>query len=420
MIKLTVSNFSCIETADFEIGGVTLLIGPQASGKSVLCKLVYFCLNSFFVEPWDATNRASYDAFTKTTRKRFYEWFPLSAWGQRQFSIELTIGTFRLKIARTIYNNSPTDNIRITTSPAVRAYFSELERLAEKIERTSKQSDELPFDQAWKFYTNARGTLRKHLADDYVQSQLFIPAGRSFFTSVGKAFAAFEQGGLLDPLILRFGRSYAQLRDTSHMVWRSARRSEDIHQALNQIFGGEIIEEDGRELVLTEDGRKIPFAALSSGQQELLPLVTVLPEMSEQTEERSLLVYIEEPEAHLFPKSQSRLIEVLAAITFRPKASIRMVLTTHSPYVPAKFNNLIKAGQLYKRYRKKEKKQKIRRIVPLDSQIPANSVHAYAIKDGQLVNIVDNDGLIDAEYLDDVSGDIAKEFSNLLSVEYEQ
>jgi predicted ATP-dependent endonuclease of OLD family len=42
MRKLTVKNFSVIKEAELEFGKITVLIGPQASGKSLLCKLAYF------------------------------------------------------------------------------------------------------------------------------------------------------------------------------------------------------------------------------------------------------------------------------------------------------------------------------------------------------------------------------------------
>ena len=41
MRKLTVKNFSVIKDAELEFGKITVLIGPQSSGKSLLCKLAY-------------------------------------------------------------------------------------------------------------------------------------------------------------------------------------------------------------------------------------------------------------------------------------------------------------------------------------------------------------------------------------------
>lgn len=417
-MKISVRNFSCIDTADLEFGKITLLIGPQASGKSVLSKLAYFCLDSFTMDPSRTQGNWSFDAYKETTRKRFYDWFPLSAWGDNQFVIEFSIGNFQLKLSRTIYKNKATDNFRIITSDQVRTHFDELDRFARALDEKAKESEEIRFERVWQMYEASSKSLEKHLGQDDISRQLFVPAGRSFFTSVGKAVTAFEQGRVLDPLILRFGRLYAEMREPGAFFGESKYR-EEVTENFSKIFGGRIIDEGGEELVLTDDGRKIPFAALSSGQQELLPLITVLPFMSTSDARNKMLVYIEEPEAHLFPKSQSQLVEMLTSMTNRRRAPLHMLLTTHSPYVPAKFNNLIKAGQLTRRLRSKVKKDKLDKIVPIQNRIQDKTLRAYGIVNGSLKDLMDENGLIDADYLDSVSGDISEEFSELLSVEYD-
>ena len=64
MLRLQVENFSCIGKADLEIGQITILIGPQASGKSVLSKLAYF-----FVELVS-------DQYTEILEQRSFETTP--------------------------------------------------------------------------------------------------------------------------------------------------------------------------------------------------------------------------------------------------------------------------------------------------------------------------------------------------------
>ena len=179
------------------------------------------------------------------------------------------------------------------------------------------------------------------------------------------------------------------------------------------------IERD-KEYVETKDGRKIPFSALSSGQQELLPLLLMLGVIDARRRSKtSQLIYIEEPEAHLFPTAQSVLIQSLASIaSARPKGTIYLIITTHSPYVLAKLNNLIKAGSLAEKSKNETTKKRIANVIPKSTWLSAGKVMAYAIINGKLVSILDNDGLVDAEYLDDVSGAIANEFSSLLEIEY--
>ncbi len=40
--KLTIRNFAGLSQVDIDLGPITLLIGPQAAGKSVIAKLAYY------------------------------------------------------------------------------------------------------------------------------------------------------------------------------------------------------------------------------------------------------------------------------------------------------------------------------------------------------------------------------------------
>ena len=50
-------------------------------------------------------------------------------------------------------------------------------------------------------------------------------------------------------------------------------------------------------------------------------------------------------------------------------------------------------------------------------RIQPGTLNAYAIIDGDLKHIVDEDGLIDGEYLDGISNKIGSEFSKLIDLE---
>ena len=113
--------------------------------------------------------------------------------------------------------------------------------------------------------------------------------------------AVFEYGGILDPLTLRFGRYFANIRDSRRRRFiiqgRNKTAQEFRNQTMKDLFGGSIRFDRDQEYLESEDGRKIPFATLSSGQQELLPLWMALESVQEGPQKT--MVYIEEPEAHL-------------------------------------------------------------------------------------------------------------------------
>lgn len=81
-----------------------------------------------------------------------------------------------------------------------------------------------------------------------------------------------------------------------------------------------------------------------------------------------------------------------------------------------KLNVFLKAGQLSKR---KKRNQDINEIVPRECWISHDQISAFAIQDGTIRNIIDEDDLIDATYMDEISEDISNEFSKLLEIESE-
>lgn len=418
MRTLTIKKFSCITSASIAVGPLTLIIGPQASGKSIISKLIYFCTNVLR----DTAHSIAYDMmpladFKKNLIHSFSEFFPPSAWGNERFEISFDTSAFSM----TIFRVAKTGKIRINFNEEYETLYSEALQEYLKFERTDTEQDAFDFnpqiDAANAVYSQTNKRLK--LKDRIVQ--IFIPAGRSFFTSIDKALVAFESSGILDPVTRDFGRRYTSLRE------RIFNRSNEnpnvlVRRLYSEILGGTIRNSNGSFYIESNDGRIVPFSALSSGQQELLPLAAFLSALLPNTTnalrpaplslERS--IYIEEPEAHLFPQAQSGIVELLASLVNK-KRTARLLITTHSPYVLAKFNNLIKAGQLN---RTKKDQKVLEGIIPSTYWIPPSAVSAYAIIDGHAKNIIDEDGLIFAEYLDDVSLDISKEFSNLLEYEF--
>jgi hypothetical protein len=157
---------------------------------------------------------------------------------------------------------------------------------------------------------------------------------------------------------------------------------------------------------------------MSSGQQELMPLVMALKSWSPFSRRRTgSILYIEEPEAHLFPSGQSKFVELIALLMGESATRRNAVfITTHSPYVLAKLNNLIKAGQLASSTPTAAKD--IEKIIPKHAWMMPGDVRCYGMDNGTLHDITDESGLIDAEYLDGVSGTISEEFNKLLAAEF--
>lgn len=417
---LTVKNFSCIEDATIELSKMTVLIGPQASGKSVLSKLIYFFVDLLEYQFSIIDDSRSLDEFSERVKQRFVEWFPISAWGKAKFSLQYKSGKYEVRISRNAYNKEINDNIRLYFSAFFKTQYQALLNSGKKTPGSSaKERLEHEFERRYQLRRISAKFLRENLGDDYYSSQLFIPAGRSFFTSLGRAVMAFEHGQILDPITIQFGRTFSSFRGLENDVFSNSSVASQLLKNLGELMGGDIVYEGEKAYIVSKDGRKVPYSALSSGQQELLPLVMVLCMMGAYFDRNDhQLLYIEEPEAHLFPLAQSKLIAILTGYALDKRRPSTLIMTTHSPYVLAKLNTLLKAGQLGLSASTKKITNAVAAIVPPSQWLPPDSLSAYALIDGKAVDIIDKEGFVDGDYLDDVSSVISAEFSALLDVEF--
>lgn len=440
MVVLNVADFSCLKSASFELAPVNIIIGPQGSGKSVTTKLLYFfsdILTNFTVA---AERGDSLEEYKKHVARTFNIWFPPSAWGPDRSNINYYAGEFSARLLRRTSRGRVTDEMAVTFS----GWFEDTYRKTvdlfarsaapDLLELESSAQVSAALDRNYRVRDLVHRQMSRELEKDYIAQQTFIPAGRAFFTSIGRLVAGFEQAGSLDPVTIKFAKLFANLRDRQSRSQTVRLRGAPVeyiarrNSFMTEFFGGEVRFEGESEFIQTDDGRQVPFTSLSSGQQELLPMWSLMEYFNELDIMRSRpgnrsspllrreLLYIEEPEAHLFPSAQSRLMEFLIGSVGGRKNLRSLIITTHSPYIMGTLNVFLKAGQLSKR---KKRNQDINDIVPRECWLTDDDISVSAIEDGELVDLIDDDGLIDATYLDSVSEHISRQFSALLQLESE-
>jgi AAA15 family ATPase/GTPase len=122
-------------------------------------------------------------------------------------------------------------------------------------------------------------------------------------------------------------------------------------------------------------------------------------------------IFIEEPEAHLFPVSQKYIIELLSLLY--NKWQYEFVLTTHSPYILTAINNAILAHDVIT----EKGKEAVKDIFNPDFAIQYEDVRAYTIENGKLLSILDDETrLIGASVIDSVSDEFENVFNQLLEL----
>ena len=129
------------------------------------------------------------------------------------------------------------------------------------------------------------------------------------------------------------------------------------------------------------------------------------------------LIYLEEPEANVFPKTQYDLVKLFAWLANDSILCFDWVITTHSPYILSSFNNLLEAWQVAAA--KPGAKDEIAKLIEERYWIRPSDFKAYCIHDGKLESIMDEEtGLINGNYLDGVSDKIGSQFDELLRIGY--
>lgn len=435
MAHISIRDFSCIHAADMEIKEVNVIIGPQGAGKSVTTKLIYY-FNDIWKEFFACSEEGqSFIEFKKALLKKFNNWFPREAWGPSRFKITFTNGPIVIDFWRRMSRKGANPDPRLTIS----AWLEEVYGFALKTYQEALNSNETDpahamlasrsFDWEMRIRSIITDRLNKDLQEKYFDQQTFIPAGRAFFTSIGRLVAGIEHGNSLDPVTLKFARIFASWRDQSFRYIMSGTELNEYsivcENIMNSLFGGRVHSKRDAEYIEMPDGRKVPFWSLSSGQQELIPIwfflanTLFIDAMSNkyrrEREPSRHLVYIEEPEAHLFPSAQSALLESLIANVVGEKTNRNLIITTHSPYIISQLNIFLKAGNLARR---KKRNQDIHAVVNRKCWLRTDSLSAWSLEDGVLKSLIDpEEQLIDAHYLDAVSDTISETFNMLLDIE---
>jgi hypothetical protein len=244
----------------------------------------------------------------------------------------------------------------------------------------------------------------------------FIPAGRSFYAQIERDAASFYSTANIDPYVSEFGRLFSALKRAA--FWNVTNvDTKTARKLVNELLSGEYIREDNEDLILSRDGRRLRSVVWSSGQQEAYPLALMLQNHCSGRLVASS-IFIEEPEAHLFPTSQ-RVMTELIALAFNVRSpGTRVFLTTHSPYILTTINNLLQAGMLYNSELSDDRREALQRTVPQDRALAPGSVDVFYMDRDSCRSIMDEEtGLIGTSEIDKASWDLSEQFEALLETQ---
>ena len=258
--------------------------------------------------------------------------------------------------------------------------------LTKEIEKNNKEEQIFPNFYAFILLQEIKKIFTK-------ENYIYIPAGRSFFTLLSKnIFSIVENRVEMDYIFTQFGRLFAiNKKEFSVVGGKISKNNNFVQNKYKELLKGEYIFEDDEDRLYISNDEFLPLNQISSGQQELLPALMILWSLIDNKMPTTII--FEEPEAHLFPKDQQRLIELLVYIFNQNKTKNRLIITTHSPYVLETFNNHLKKDKIKDIQIEDEQIQNIEALNP-------EKLNAYLLEKGKVSEILDRKlGLIDDKLL---------------------
>lgn len=415
---LEIKNFAGIANINVEFKTLNIFIGPQASGKSITVKLAYF-FKSIFNDLIEAiVKEENLNTFKSNQLDKFIKFFPSSTWCK---------GDFHLKYA---LNNEIFIDMYREGEKKPKLEFSE--QLLLSIKKMKKYHKSImknyDLDEDSNIFVRTLDINRKISKEffyninkdekNFSGTQFFIPAGRSFFSNLQESIFSFlKDNTTLDPFLIEFGSLYETFKGLfNRRINDTKERQNEINNLIKNILNSEYNREKNKDFLVHSDERKVSLSSASSGQQEILPLLIILKVLISGyvrfgDSNNNVSIYIEEPEAHLFPNAQKNIVKLLARLCNTQKYQI--FLTTHSPYLLSSINNLFMAGAI----EREGKLSQLNGIIDKNECLYTKDSKAYSLNKGACRSLIDdNEELIDADVLDSVSDDIATEFSKLLDI----
>lgn len=447
--KLEVRNFGPIRETVVEIRPLLVLIGPQASGKSTLAKLIYFFqqLPLEFFTRFYQSEREFMDMtqdLIVPIREKFYDYFG-STFHLPDFSIIFH------------YSEERTLTLSLTVTKKIEAHFSD--NFFTKQDRNVLKSQKMALLQIKKEMEEDVAGTRKlilderqlnclHVLNDKINEifcnrhndQLFILAGRNATVGYSETFEDMLRESIQrnietqgrraydskeqtvdETIMLSFMQRVVKMRQNfinlGNFEGMIAHASRDLkpklllaNKLVRRVIKGQYSNSEFGERIVLQGGRYVYLKNASSGQQESIRILQ--DAFLSIYQGNKLLRIVEEPEAHVYPEAQMATIQLLV-LMLNNSESNNLILTTHSPYTLTIINNLLYAARVGR-----SAEEDVSRIVDRSLWLSAEKVAAYRLLNGEIENIMDEEtGEIKAELIDEVSGVINEQYYQMSNFE---
>lgn len=430
---ITINNFGPIDYAKIDLEkNITVLIGAQASGKSTISKVIYFCLKIKdylydFMNDIDNFKdkhpNEYYTNFRKYLRAKFIGIFGKTT-HMRHFNILYKFGNKEIQIKldkdRYVYFVFCKD-LKIQIEKIITEYAD----LTQRIEGVSLKD----FISDLTGVALLRNTLTREISDIFSDERqiIYIPAGRSLLSTLSQKMRDFSLNDidltmrdfieLIESTRRKFGSKIPEIvknyvKTVKGQINNVA--TDNAYKIVKQILRADYISDGEGEKVFFDDVHWVQLMFASSGQQEALWILMLL--FSKILENEKSYIIIEEPEAHLFPMAQKYISELIALCCNATESNVFM--TTHSPYILTSLNVLLYSNKIENSSLIKG----VEPIIPKLCRLKYKNFAAFSIdnqnSEFKLVSLMDDEtNMMRTDFIDKVSEITNSELEKLIDLE---
>lgn len=367
--QLIVKNFGPIKDATVDFKRVTVFIGPTGGGKSTLAKLAAM-FNSFQLI---GNKNSGSNLLASYNLRKFH--LPQSdlQWNAKEYSMKMKDGV-----------PLPDENLMLKISDLVR----------EKYTKLAHATSISPLDELEMFQSSIKALMPE-------QTARYIPDERAFISAIEYSWAGLIRDDIgLSKYVVNFANEFSLSR-------------KNVIELDIPFLNVKYLHINGQDFIkIPEVETLFRLYETASGIQSVTPLLVLLEHLSRNTEQAQSFI-IEEPELNLYPTAQQGLLNWL--VEKCTKGENDLTITTHSPYILSHLNLLLYAYQVAEKH--PDRKEAVAAIVPEASWINPKEFACYHVGDGGVKSLVDEElGLIDNNELDNISGDKADAFDQLISI----
>lgn len=424
MERLVVKRFLLLQDVDIEIKKYNFLLGPQASGKSVLAKLLYFFhkIPQLIQSNLDSDNFK--DLILSNIKDRFKILFPENLWNNEVFEIVYYLDDFYIKIGNK--DNKP-KSLDIVFCKKYSKIFDSILDIAKntKIENRKKTLEDIIDNISKSDSPSNSSKIINFIKDSDAlikyfgkSGSIFIPSSRCVYSLLADKPATNSKTFSSDYFLNNFGELYENLKEFYESFINQNDFGKEFSLRSEKILKGKYKYENKTDYIVAND-KKINVKYVSSGQQEVLPLLIILglyAILRHQGDNPKNIpdkaFFIEEPEAHLFPEAQVEIMSLLSLVGAESK--MPLFITTHSPYLLSILNCFLFGANMIKN--QEISLQDFIETTNGARPIYTEELNAFTIVNGASKSLMDEDGvLIKSDMLDNASTIVNNMFDGFFS-----